>query len=450
MFKLEAPYTSRVMHLFLLELGRLKAPSQEDSRFFLALMQYLGLNKTDLATIKTSVKNELPSERQDGEVDLFRFFDQASQYLIQHFNKVEVRICLTGMMNSMKCQSRFTPADMNGLPVFSKPNPVESEVQSAETLDDLFQGVVTEDDLDDVAAFEPLIDLESVPQAEPTMSEVNQYIRESEPYAMDSDKDHEEAELVDSVEEISPKEEDVAVATPAFFPVSSEDSKPGLMLSIQTLAFKLLGRFNPKLQSPAMLKWLQGTPPRTAEKPTLQTLETVAVNWQVRWMAGVLDALVSLVLFLCFWPLTYLCGILLPVEISGFVIWFFNLGLNLILISFAIYMENSDWQGTPGKILLGIGVRNLDGTRASSKLILKRNLIKMVGLVVSIPVGLVALFMPSVAGLLGLVGSLCSLVILLGFFMAFKPERLALHDKLSQTKIVPLGFVPHSSSDAAL
>ncbi|MBW7875103.1 MAG: RDD family protein [Candidatus Cloacimonetes bacterium] len=453
MFKLEAPHTDHIMYQFLLELGRLKAPSQEDSRYFLGLMQYLALNKTDLAAIKTRVKNELPSEREDKEVDLQKFFDLASTYLMENFTKVEVRICLTGMMNAMKCHSRFSAQDMNLLPVFTRPNPVESEISSSETLDDLFEGVVTEDDLDDVEAFEPLIDLDTVPLAEPSMSEVNQYINESDP---DPDPDSEDevhhAELSDSEpsnQEIS-EESGSEEALTTFFPQSTEQGKAGLMQSVERLSFNLLGRIQPYLQSPALQKWLQGTPPQTAVKPTLQVVEVSPINWQVRWVAGVLDALIFFVIFLCFLPLNYLCGFLLPPEISGFVIWFFNLGMNLILISFVVHMENSEWQGTPGKILMGIGVRNLDGSRVGSKQILKRNLIKMIGMVVSVPAGLVALFLPSIAGLLSLAGALCSLVVLFGFFLAFKPERLALHDKLSQTKIVPLGFVPHGSSDAAL
>jgi len=407
-------------------------------------MQYLALNKNDLATIKTRVKNELPSERQDKEVDLQKFFDQASTYLMENFTKVEVRICLTGMMNAMKCHSRFSAQDMNALPVFARPNPVEPEISSSETLDDLFEGVVTEDDLDDVEAFEPLIDLDTVPLAEPSMSEVNQYMNESEPVS----EEVEEEEVSEISEMDNPQESEPIEAQAAFFPQSSEQGKAGLMQSVERLSFNLLGRIQPHLQSPALLKWLQGALPQTAVKPTLQVVEVSPINWQVRWVAGVLDALIFFVIFL--WPLNYLCGFLLPPEISGFVIWFFNLGLNLILISFVIHMENSEWQGTPGKILLGIGVRNLDGSRVQKKQIVKRNLIKMIGMVVSVPAGLLALFLPSIAGLLSLVGSLCSLVVLFGFSLAFKPERLALHDKLSQTKIVPLGFVPHGSSDAAL
>jgi hypothetical protein len=84
---------------------------------------------------------------------------------------------------------------------------------------------------------------------------------------------------------------------------------------------------------------------------------------------------------------------------------------------------------TVGKLLLGIRVKNEDGTEGNTSLYLKRWAIKNINTLC----GIAAL----VTGIsfLSSIGGLCGLIIFIGCFFALGEKRQALHDTLAKTAV---------------
>lgn len=80
-----------------------------------------------------------------------------------------------------------------------------------------------------------------------------------------------------------------------------------------------------------------------------------------------------------------------------------------------------------GKMILGLVVANQDGTQGDISLFMKRWAIKNIGYIFTI----ISIWVPA----LYLVGSLGSLVIFIGCFMALGDAKLALHDTIAKTAV---------------
>ena len=80
-----------------------------------------------------------------------------------------------------------------------------------------------------------------------------------------------------------------------------------------------------------------------------------------------------------------------------------------------------------GKMILGLVVANQDGTQGEISLYMKRWAIKNIGYIFTVlSIWVSALYY---------VGSLGSLIIFIGCFMALGAEKLALHDKIANTAV---------------
>ncbi|MFM8243861.1 MAG: RDD family protein, partial [Crocinitomicaceae bacterium] len=80
-----------------------------------------------------------------------------------------------------------------------------------------------------------------------------------------------------------------------------------------------------------------------------------------------------------------------------------------------------------GKMILGLVVANQDGTQGDISLFMKRWAIKNIGYIFTIlSIWVTALYW---------VGSLGSLIIFIGCFMALGAEKLTLHDKIANTAV---------------
>jgi uncharacterized RDD family membrane protein YckC len=84
---------------------------------------------------------------------------------------------------------------------------------------------------------------------------------------------------------------------------------------------------------------------------------------------------------------------------------------------------------TVGKLLLGIRIKNDDGTEGNTSLYLKRWAIKNINTLC----GIVALF--TGMSFLSSIGGLCGLIIFIGCFFALGEKRQALHDTLAKTAV---------------
>lgn len=84
---------------------------------------------------------------------------------------------------------------------------------------------------------------------------------------------------------------------------------------------------------------------------------------------------------------------------------------------------------TIGKLLLGILIRNENGSEGNTQLYLKRWAIKNMGTLCNIA----ALFMH--ISFISTIGSLCSVAIFIGCFLALRDNKQTLHDLLAKTAV---------------
>ena len=84
---------------------------------------------------------------------------------------------------------------------------------------------------------------------------------------------------------------------------------------------------------------------------------------------------------------------------------------------------------TIGKILLGIRVKNQDGTVGNTGLYLKRWAIKNISTLCSVAALITSM------DFLSSIGSLCGLIIFIGFFLALRDNKQTLHDQLAKTAV---------------
>lgn len=101
----------------------------------------------------------------------------------------------------------------------------------------------------------------------------------------------------------------------------------------------------------------------------------------------------------------------------------------LILISFGYSLISAMFGASPGKMILGLTVGNVDGRRGSISLWVRRWAVRDA----SIYLQLLAL-LPALA-FLDLIGSIIGIAIFIGCFMAASESRLALHDRIAQTAV---------------
>lgn len=433
MYELSFQQKSMILRVFLTQLIRMPAPAKQDTQYFLRLFSHLQMSKDDLQVIKQEVRETQSSEKTDQRLSLHEFFSTISGELAKDLERVPLRIALTGIMNAMQCQDRFSPKHLNQLPeLLPKVEPLP-----AETLDDLFSGVISEDDLDDAEEFEVLVEPESLQEVEvqEPVTETSEEV-DDETNELDTDPESEPEP------EALPSEETEPVAPPAISISGGTDLISRLMLPMQ----KVMIWIQPKLHHPAILGMLKGNPPQVIETPSVANVDPAPALFIQRWIAAVIDGLFFAILYVCFWPLTLLATFLPLGELTGWFIWLIHSGFLVLLFALAISLEASVWQGTPGKVLLGLGVRTLNGVRPGRTQIIKRSSLRLSSFVFAALTGFVALILPSLASLIGMIASLCSLAVFVGCFMSLRPDRLTLHDRLSQTTVVPLAFQPNQSA----
>lgn len=84
---------------------------------------------------------------------------------------------------------------------------------------------------------------------------------------------------------------------------------------------------------------------------------------------------------------------------------------------------------TVGKLLLGIRIKNEDGTEGNTSLYLKRWAIKNINTLCSLAGGITSM------SFLSTIGGLCGFIIFIGCFFALGEKRQALHDTLAKTAV---------------
>ena len=84
---------------------------------------------------------------------------------------------------------------------------------------------------------------------------------------------------------------------------------------------------------------------------------------------------------------------------------------------------------SPGKMALGLIIKNQDGSDASQDVLIKRFAIKQIaGIINAIGAITTMTFLSSIGGIAGL-------VIFVGCFMVFRESKQALHDQLAETAV---------------
>lgn len=109
-------------------------------------------------------------------------------------------------------------------------------------------------------------------------------------------------------------------------------------------------------------------------------------------------------------------------AITGFV-------TGALIASFVYSLLEAFTGLTIGKLLLGIRIKNEDGSDGNTQLYLKRWAIKNIGTLCS----LIALV--THISFISTVGSLCSLAIFIGCFLALRDNKQTLHDQLAKTAV---------------
>jgi len=82
-----------------------------------------------------------------------------------------------------------------------------------------------------------------------------------------------------------------------------------------------------------------------------------------------------------------------------------------------------------GKMVMKLKITNPDGSDASRDTLMKRFAVKYAGTLIALVGGIVGLT------IINMLGMLVSLAVLVGFFLMFRPDKLALHDILAKTAV---------------
>ena len=117
----------------------------------------------------------------------------------------------------------------------------------------------------------------------------------------------------------------------------------------------------------------------SAPYPNPQPPITAESNWGARIVAAIIDSIpFSIVAFIIFWA----TGLMFSPAWSllvGLLIW--PLVYGLLLLIYSVAMENSASAATFGKKLMKLQVQSVDGGKANSGQILKRNLSKILWII---------------------------------------------------------------------
>ena len=82
-----------------------------------------------------------------------------------------------------------------------------------------------------------------------------------------------------------------------------------------------------------------------------------------------------------------------------------------------------------GKMVMKLKITNQDGSDAPKDALMKRFAVKYAGSIIQLVGGIVGLYIISTLGMLA------GLAVFIGFFLMFRPDKLALHDILAKTAV---------------
>ncbi len=151
------------------------------------------------------------------------------------------------------------------------------------------------------------------------------------------------------------------------------------------------------------------------------------IGFGPRLGAVLIDAVIIIILMFILGPMfgAGAMGFAAAGSVTGFS---FGL-LVLALIPIAYSSTEVFLAGTPGKKVLKLAIRNQDGSPATQEVLLKRWGMKNVGSIFNVVAAITAIT------LFNTLGTIASLIIFVGAFMALTEEKLALHDKIAKTGV---------------
>ena len=136
---------------------------------------------------------------------------------------------------------------------------------------------------------------------------------------------------------------------------------------------------------------------------------------------------------------------LLGKDVGPLIPWRFRLMIWLFLSIGTLYsFSEVVFAQSPGKLLMGLQIRDLDGYPSSKFLRLKRYGLKYGGQLAA----LLSLLLGSTE--LAVVSEIWGLAFTLGCLLALGSPRLALHDMLSDSAVYPVTYSPAGSSPIPL
>jgi len=128
---------------------------------------------------------------------------------------------------------------------------------------------------------------------------------------------------------------------------------------------------------------------------------------------------------------------LLGKDVGPLIPWRFRLTIWLFLSVGAVYsLSEVVFAQSPGKLLMGIQIRDLNGHPSSKLLRLKRYGLKYGGQLAA----LLSLLLGSTE--IAVVSEIWGLAFTLGCLLALGSTRLALHDMLSDSAVYPVNYLP--------
>ena len=116
-------------------------------------------------------------------------------------------------------------------------------------------------------------------------------------------------------------------------------------------------------------------------------------------------------------------------DIIGMMYKMLAIAAGMSLITVVIFILEGALGQSVGKMLLKIENTNIDGTKADAGKLWLRSLLKYGSTLLSLLGGMIGL------SFLGVLGSLWSIVIFIGFFLVFMDNRQTIHDMIAKTVV---------------